>query len=193
MVSGIDLKLLIQATQSEMLLALYLNFTPGTINNKQAKTLGEAKILAQLARQLLTVPNFGIAKQQGYLLNYAGLFTVHEEFDILRFSSHSVFNLELKRQFPEKRRIIDQLRRHKLVLDQLGKETILCTYVASTKTIFRLANDQLHQINYQQLANLIADNYVFENELAAFARATPKNSTPVTTASKLKIIFSEES
>lgn len=193
MLPRVDLNALLQASQSEALLALYLNITDNAFSKNRAKTIIEAKILADLARNLLQLPGFSVAKQQGYLLNYAGLFTVREEFDVLRFSKNRVLNIELKRQFPEKSHIIDQLRRHKVILDQLGKKTILCTYVYSVKTIFLLKNDQLIEISYAYLATLIADDYLFDNELVKLTQDAPKADLQPPLQPNLEITFTPKS
>ncbi|CAH0416209.1 hypothetical protein KAR50_05445 [Periweissella fabaria] len=162
----IQLRSLVHATQSEALLDVFLTVNDPAYLTNQAKTCVEAKALAGLARQLLRLPDFGIAKQGGYILNFPFTYDVREEFDVLRFSRDTVLNIELKSQFPRKSSIIAQLRRHKAILDVLGKQTILCSFIRQENKLYLLQNDSLIPITFRQLGNLITDDYLLENELA---------------------------
>ncbi|MCM0599423.1 hypothetical protein [Periweissella fabalis] len=162
----IQLSTLVHATQSDSLLDIFLKVNNVSYLNNKAKARVEAKALAGLARQLLRLPNFSIAKQGGYILNFAITFKIREEFDVLRFSKDTVLNIELKSQFPRKSSIIEQLRRHKVILDTLGKQTIICSFVRQENKLYLLKNDHLIQISFRQLSNLIAEDYLLENELA---------------------------
>lgn len=189
----VNLKSLIQAAKTDQLLAVYLTVNDGAFAKNRAKTLAEAKVLAHLAEQLIKLPNFGTAKQGGYILNFPFTDVVREEFDVLRFSEHTVLNIELKSQFPRKKNIIDQLRRHKIILDRLGKQTILCTYVKAVNNVYLLKNDQLQPITLKTLTQLIEEDYLMENELTQILTPSKEVAAPLLeNESILKFIFQDE-
>ncbi|CAH0419226.1 hypothetical protein [Periweissella ghanensis] len=180
----IQLSALVKATRSDALLDVFLTVYNDAYQTNKAKTCVEAKALAGLARQLLRLPNFGIAKQSGYILNFPFTFEVREEFDVLRFSKDTVLNIELKSQFPRKSSVIAQLRRHKAILDVLGKQTILCSFIRQENKLYLLKNDDLIQITFRQLSNLITEDYLLENELVTMStpakiRAAAQHATKV--------------
>lgn len=109
-------------------------------------------------------------QRNGFFLSYSIPIGLGEEFDILRFSNEKVLNIELKHELPELEYedILNQLIRHKIILNLLNKkETICCTYLKSTNKLYILTSDNtLEEVPISNLVCYIADDYSQEIELS---------------------------
>jgi len=80
--------------------------------------------------------------------------TIKKEFDLLRFGTDTIVNIELKSQGDEDR-IRKQLKRNEWYLQPLRKKLVLCTYVEDTQTLYTLSNGNLEQRPIDYLANTL--------------------------------------
>jgi DNA replication protein DnaC len=85
----------------------------------------------------------------GYIIGYK-IPNIGKEFDILRFGSRTIINIELKR-FSSPKKILTQLERNKYYLEFLGKDLELYTYVSSEDKIYKLNDDKLIESNFTTL------------------------------------------
>ena len=90
----------------------------------------------------------------GYFLGKKYIGVVSEEFDILRFTSQKIINIELKSQDVSDDRKKRQLRRHSFILKSINSEVevALYTYVQENGKLYKyLENDSLIEITFDQL------------------------------------------
>ena len=91
-----------------------------------------------------------------------------EEFDILRFTSQKIINIELKSQDVSDDRKKRQLRRHSFILKSINSEVevALYTYVQENGKLYKyLENDSLIEITFDQLLKEIPLDYSEHNLL----------------------------
>ncbi|HAP4743532.1 TPA: DUF2075 domain-containing protein [Enterococcus faecalis] len=123
--------------------------------------------LYQFSEKLLpTLTN--IPKADNYFIGYSVSIGITRQFDVLRFSTKKVVNIELKDCMPSDglEAIRRQLIKNQLFLKVLGKEIISCTYIADTETIYMLtADDELSTIEVEKLGRLIPMDSLDINEL----------------------------
>ena len=104
--------------------------------------------------KLLTSAGCGSKEADHFFLGYK-IPQIGKEFDLLRFDSDYIVNIELKSESTEEK-ISKQLRRNKYYLSFLEKETHLFTYVSSTEELFVLNdNDELEKTSIVRLATLL--------------------------------------
>ncbi|WP_171015008.1 DNA/RNA helicase domain-containing protein [Culicoidibacter larvae] len=111
---------------------------------------------------------FSKVKREGYFMHSLIMHGVREEFDILRFSAKSVFNLELKSKLPKNgvEMIKGQMQRHSHLLSILSKRITVCTYITKTEQLFFLNTDnELELITFEELSKKIDEDFVNQNEL----------------------------
>jgi alpha-D-ribose 1-methylphosphonate 5-triphosphate synthase subunit PhnL len=111
---------------------------------------------------------------------------ISKEFDLLRFGYNTIINIELKKEFTEKKRIEKQLRRNEYYLSFLDKEIFCYTYVAEDKKLYSLDTNGnltekelkilIDELVKQEVANIINIDELFDpsNYLVS-----PFNSTDV--------------
>ena len=105
----------------------------------------------------------------GYFLGTKYTGVVSEEFDILRFSSQKIINIELKSiQIPEER-ILRQLKRHSYLLNSISSdmEVSLYTFVSETEILYKFdeVTEQLIPISFEQLFSDIPFDFIEYNYL----------------------------
>lgn len=104
----------------------------------------------------------------GYFLGKKYTGVVSDEFDILRFSSKKIINIELKSQDISDERKKRQLRRHSFILKSINSEVEvdLYTYVQENGKLYKyLENDSLIEITFDQLLKEIPLDYSEHNLL----------------------------
>ena len=104
----------------------------------------------------------------GYFLGKKYIGVVSEEFDILRFSSKKIINIELKSQEVSDDRKKRQLRRHSFILKSINSEVevALYTYVQENGKLYKyLENDSLIEITFDKLLKEIPLDYSEHNLL----------------------------
>lgn len=104
----------------------------------------------------------------GYFLGKKYIGVVSEEFDILRFTSQKIINIELKSQDVSDDRKKRQLRRHSFILKSINSEVevALYTYVQENGKLYKyLENDSLIEITFDQLLKEIPLDYSEHNLL----------------------------
>ncbi len=119
-----------------------------------------------LSKHLIERTDFG--QKNGYFIGYVVNTGMREEFDILRFSNDTILNIELKHDLPSGgyEDVHDQLIRHRFLLSILNKKTVLCTFINSSNKLLLLKEDNtLVEISFDNLANMIPDDYILKNEL----------------------------
>lgn len=85
-----------------------------------------------------------------YFIGYS-IPQIGKEFDLLRFDSDTIVNIELKSS-SEATKIKNQLIRNKYYLSFLNKETFLFTYVSSSKKLYKLEDDNsITEVNIRKL------------------------------------------
>ncbi|WP_429970438.1 DNA/RNA helicase domain-containing protein [Fructilactobacillus sp. Tb1] len=139
--------------------------------NKQRNIIKDSE-KNDLSKLIKLIVNNGISPMfDGYLLNYTFYNGIREEFDILRFGSENVLNIELKREKP-KEDIKNQLIRHKRLLNLMNNDSSqikainLFTYVSSSNTIWKLNNkNELQVSNINELINCIDEKWIRYNPL----------------------------
>ena len=104
----------------------------------------------------------------GYIFDKTVTVTVREQFDILRFSENSIFNIELKSGVKPLPEILDQLVRHHYLLSCVsGKREIhLFTYVSEINILYELVDGDLEESSFDRMVSLISTDYVEEDPLS---------------------------
>jgi DNA polymerase III delta prime subunit len=98
-----------------------------------------------------------------YFIGYS-IPQIGKEFDLLRFDSESIVNIELKSE-AEIEQIETQLKRNKYYLSFLRKETHLFSYISSSKKLYGLdENNRLVELNIRQLIEKLASQNVVQLE-----------------------------
>lgn len=113
-------------------------------------------------------------QKEGYFISTLIETGIREEFDILRFSDKSVLNIEVKREPPKNgiSAIKDQLIRHNCLLRLLNKDIVICAYIAKTKQIYLLEDNELKDIDFLDLSKMIPEDYVIKNELLSIDQSS---------------------
>lgn len=119
---------------------------------------------SKLIRKILNNNLLEESQLQGYIMGYSTNGGLREQFDVLRFSSNTVLNIELKSSPPKKglESIRRQLKKHSLYLSVLKdhyENFIFCTYVTSTNTLYKLDDDKLNEIPIEELSRLIPKDF----------------------------------
>lgn len=108
------------------------------------------------------------SKFSGYIFGAKYVGVVSEEFDILRFSSDTIINIELKSGNKPEREIKRQLVRHKFLLNSIHNsgDVRLFTYITDTEILYELIDDKLVPIDFKDLVNAIPTNFIESNLLS---------------------------
>lgn len=138
-------------------------------NSEESEITGdEVSDFSNLLMNYTLLKGLNTEQSKGYFFNYTIKSGIREQFDVLRFSSDKVLNIELKSQLPDKGliQIKNQLIRHKFVLSTLNKKVVCCTYVTTENKLFLLTEDNdLEEIASEMLASMIPDDYINELEI----------------------------
>lgn len=82
---------------------------------------------------------------------------IAKEFDLLRFGSEYIINIELKRTSDEER-VEKQLTRNNYYLSFVGKKTYHYTYLSESETFFKLSRPgEIERVEITELVKLIQD------------------------------------
>lgn len=160
---------IMNTTKDDQLINSMLRLCDDSIvhNPEQFFRKKELQNLYQFSEKLLpTLTN--IPKADNYFIGYSVSIGITRQFDVLRFSTKKVVNIELKDCMPSDglEAIRRQLIKNQLFLKVLGKEIISCTYIADTETIYMLtADDELSTIEVEKLGRLIPMDSLDINEL----------------------------
>ena len=105
----------------------------------------------------------------GYFLGTKYTGVVSEEFDILRFSSQKIINIELKSTQISEERILRQLKKHSYLLNSISSdmEVSLYTFVSETEILYKFdeVTEQLIPISFEQLFRDIPFDFIEYNYL----------------------------
>lgn len=108
---------------------------------------------------------------------------IGKEFDLLRFDSDSIINIELKKESTEEK-IKEQLEKNKYYLSFLDKKLFCFTYVSSENKFYELGqNNDLNEVATREVVSkLIAQNAYIVNDIKSFFNpsdylVSPFNST----------------
>lgn len=108
---------------------------------------------------------------------------IGKEFDLLRFDSDSIINIELKKESTEEK-IKEQLEKNKYYLSFLNKNLFCFTYVSSENKFYELGqNNDLNEVAIREIVSkLIAQNPYIINDIKSFFNpsdylVSPFNST----------------
>lgn len=108
---------------------------------------------------------------------------IGKEFDLLRFDSDSIVNIELKKESTEEK-IKEQLEKNKYYLSFLSKKLFCFTYVSSENKFYELGqNNDLNEVATREVVSkLIAQNAYIVNDIKSFFNpsyylVSPFNST----------------
>lgn len=108
------------------------------------------------------------SKKDGYFWGIKIGRKLDEEFDILRFGTNSIVNIELKSDLSKDglASLRDQLRRHKRVLQFLEENLYLYVYIRSNDEIYKLSdNEELISCNFDEIMNDVEESYIDSNRL----------------------------
>lgn len=134
----------------------YLNYFSIKIKKSELNDLRE------LYNDLKSMTN-NIELFDKYFIGYS-IPQIGKEFDLLRFDSESIVNVELKSE-SEIEKIESQLKRNKYYLSFLQKDTYLFSYVSSSKKLYKLdENNSLIETNIRQLIEKLASQNVVQLE-----------------------------
>lgn len=96
--------------------------------------------------------NIGILNQ--FYVSYK-IPQIGKEFDLLRFGSECVINIELKSE-STKEKVLKQLKRNRYYLSYLGKKIYHFSFVADTRELYRLRDDgKLRKVESSSLNELL--------------------------------------
>lgn len=140
-----------------------------SVNTKYSLKPDEIDDLVILIDLLQSTKQLTMNKKNGYILGYQANSGIREQFDILRFSEDSVLNIELKSQLPKNglSEIKNQLIRHKLLLNLIGKKVNLFTFVREERKIYKLShNREIEEISPLNLVEMIHETYSAQDDLA---------------------------
>ena len=105
----------------------------------------------------------------GYFLGTKYTGVVSEEFDILRFSSQKIINIELKSTQISEERILRQLKRHSYLLNSISSdmEVSLYTFVSETEKLYKFdeVTEELLPVSFEQLFKDIPCDFIEYNYL----------------------------
>lgn len=107
---------------------------------------------------------------------------ISKEFDLLRFGKDFIINIELKNNSTEEK-ILKQLKRNKYYLSFLNKKIHNFTFVENLKKLYRLKNDELKEVEFTELAELLyKQELIYINDIDAVFNpsdylVSPFNST----------------
>lgn len=108
--------------------------------------------LESLARKLLTI-NGNISVLMHYYLGYS-IPQIGKEFDLLRFGTEAVINIEIKTECSLDK-VIKQQKRNRYYLSFLGKELLIYTYLSKTDKLYKLISgtdgDTLMEVPVKEL------------------------------------------
>lgn len=117
----------------------------------------EIETLRSLVKELLEKsPKFEIC--DGYFIGYE-IPQIGKEFDLLRFGTDSIINIELKTESDEDT-IQKQLIRNKYYLSFIEKRNFFFTYVSETRTLYKLDNEILIESSITDLLQLINEQEI---------------------------------
>ena len=85
---------------------------------------------------------------------------ISKEFDLLRFGKDFIINIELKNNSTEEK-ILKQLKRNKYYLSFLNKKIYNFTFVENLKKLYRLKNDELKEVKFTELVELLYKQELF--------------------------------
>lgn len=108
---------------------------------------------------------------------------IGKEFDLLRFDSDSIINIELKQESTDNR-IKEQLEKNKYYLSFLSKKLLCFTYVLSENKFYEIGqNNDLNEVSTREVVSkLIAQNSYIVNDINSLFNpsdylVSPFNST----------------
>lgn len=117
----------------------------------------EVETLRSLVKELLE-QNQTFEICDGYFIGYK-IPQIGKEFDLLRFGTDSIINIELKTKSDEDT-IQKQLIRNKYYLSFIEKQNFFFTYVSETKTLYKLDNEILVESSITDLLQLINEQEI---------------------------------
>lgn len=82
---------------------------------------------------------------------------IGKEFDLLRFDEQNILNIEYKREIKDLEKIKKQLIRNKYYLSFLNRNSILIGYIQDMDKLFLLKNEELEEISYIKLLEILND------------------------------------
>lgn len=110
---------------------------------------------------------------------------IGKEFDLLKFKSNAVLNIELKSQAVPEKQILEQLLRNKYYLSHLGNENIFFTVETSSMTCYKLVDDSLVKSSIKEVASVICDfNSDFVSDITNLFRESDYLVSPMDTPEK---------
>lgn len=123
--------------------------------------------------------------QNGYFFSYT-IPQISKEFDLLRISSDTVINIELKSEMVAEERILKQLRQNKYYLSHLGKTTILYCYIRTTNQLFKLNSSGILVLGSidELVADLEAQQNIYTANIDNLFRASDYLVSPINTPEK---------
>ena len=157
-----NLKALLAASESSEIFDSYKR-----INDMSTIANHELNDILEVSKRIVSLAQ---TKEQlyGYIFDKTVTVTVREQFDILRFSENSIFNIELKSGVKPLPEILDQLVRHHYLLSCVsGKREIhLFTYVSEINILYELVDGDLEESSFDRMVSLISTDYVEEDPLS---------------------------
>ena len=115
----------------------------------------------------LFISGLSATKKNGYFIGCLSTNGISEEFDILRFSTSNILNIEIKSKLPTQglSRVTRQLERHYNLLQLTHKNIVCISYIVESNTLYLLDKNNLSTISFDTLTELIDDNYIDYNDL----------------------------
>ncbi|QPH99830.1 DUF2075 domain-containing protein [Campylobacter concisus] len=146
----------------------------GSFSFKQNKGMSDSEVESICSFFMEISSHLSHMQKEGYFISTLIETGIREEFDILRFSDKSVLNIEVKREPPKNgiSAIKDQLIRHNCLLRLLNKDIVICAYIAKTKQIYLLEDNELKDIDFLDLSKMIPEDYVIKNELLSIDQSS---------------------
>src|SRR5699024_242740 len=114
------------------------------------------------------IPHLSPGQKEGFVLGFRINQGIREEFDVLRYSSDAILNIELKSELPKGglTDVKNQLIRHQYLLNVLEKKVDLFTYLESEDQLYSLDDDNnLIKVEITHLLNAIGDEYIIDKTL----------------------------
>lgn len=109
------------------------------------------------------------SRLSGYLLGFLYKGVGSEEFDMLRFSTKKIINIELKSTNVPTENILKQLKRHSFLLGSISStvDVSLYTFISETEILFKYDKEQenLVEISFEQLLEEIPGDFIEYNYL----------------------------
>lgn len=134
--------------------------------NNKGMDAYERQSFYQLCKRM--IPHLSPGQKEGFVLGFTINKGVREEFDILRYSSDSILNIELKSELPKEgfTAVKNQLIRHQYLLNVLEREVHLFTYLESEDQLYSLDEDNnLIEVDMTHLLDSIGGEYIIDETL----------------------------